>query len=342
MKYKFLSFIQLFLLLIFLVSCSEERKDHSNEKNAADAPFPKEAKFVTPLNTINLTEVQDGEFFFPKFSPAGDKVFFTSANFNGIWYVDLKSNKIQNVTEDKSAGYGFEISNDGKNIFYLTRFSDDGRRVSKYSLIEKDITTGNSKELFVSSKWLTPPRLVDENKIAFYEDDELILLNTSTAEKLEKKNHRFGIFIARENKIIFTSNIGERQIEFPEGNNIIWVEQSPFEHKALAYVVGKGVFIVDSTGESKKYLGDYRAAKWSPMYNLITFMVDKDNGHFITEVDIFVTTISGDSYTINLTQTPEIIEMNPAWSPDGKKIVFNTYSGEIKLIELKIEEQEKQ
>lgn len=337
MRYKLFSIMQLFLMMAFISSCTEEKKVDPDKRINAEVTLPKEAKFITPLSIVSLTDKQDGEFFFPKFSPAGDKVFFIGANFNGIWFVDLNSKEIQNVTEDNYAGYGFEISSDGKKIYYLTRSSDDGRRINKYTLIEKDLSAGNSKELFVSSKRLTPPQLIDKNTLAFYEDDELTLLSTTSLEKLEKKNHPFKIFTARENKIFFSSNEGDVEIDFPEGNYVIWVEKSPFEDKALAYIVSKGAYIVDSKGESKKYLGEYRAAKWSPTHNLIAFMIDKDNGHFITEADIFVSTISGDSYTINLTQTPEIIEMNPAWSPDGKKIVFNTYSGEIKLIALKIE-----
>ena len=51
-------------------------------------------------------------------------------------------------------------------------------------------------------------------------------------------------------------------------------------------------------------------------------MIPTDDGHEIESSDIFSIKPDGNKKT-NLTNTPDLIEMNPNWSPAGDAIVFD-------------------
>jgi Tol biopolymer transport system component len=53
--------------------------------------------------------------------------------------------------------------------------------------------------------------------------------------------------------------------------------------------------------------------------------------HRIEESDLWI--ISGDAKVrCQLTATPELLEVEPAWSPDGKRLVCRTEEGGVLLI----------
>ncbi len=122
---------------------------------------------------------------------------------------------------------------------------------------------------------------------------------------------------------------------FPN-NRILWAEKCPADNRFLFYSIGKGTFLLDPETKIQKYLGDFRNAKWSPTTDLITFMIDKDDGLKITDSDIYVSPVDTIKI-INITSTADEIELNPSWSPGGDKIVFNTINGLIKIAEIEID-----
>ena len=62
-------------------------------------------------------------------------------------------------------------------------------------------------------------------------------------------------------------------------------------------------------------------------------MKEEDDGHKTTSSDIYAINIQT-KQEIKLTNTTDEIEMYPACSTDGKRIVYHTEKGEIGMIEL--------
>jgi Tol biopolymer transport system component len=62
--------------------------------------------------------------------------------------------------------------------------------------------------------------------------------------------------------------------------------------------------------------------KWSPDSKTICYMITEDEGHTITASDLYLVNADG-SGKRKLTSTPDKIEMNPSFSPDGKFIAFD-------------------
>ena len=70
-------------------------------------------------------------------------------------------------------------------------------------------------------------------------------------------------------------------------------------------------------------LGKASRAKWSPDSRYVVAMVAEDDGHNYTKSDLYALSIDGEE-RINLTASTDIIAMNPDWSPQGDKIVFDS------------------
>jgi TolB protein len=91
------------------------------------------------------------------------------------------------------------------------------------------------------------------------------------------------------------------------------------------------IYLIDADGSNQRLLVSVPMAdllqqiSWSPDGKKLMFV------HYITveEIDfyteIYVVDVE-DGTIINLTNTPDIDEIDPAWSPDGKRIAFTTYS----------------
>ncbi len=49
-------------------------------------------------SVTQITNLNDGEYYYPGFSNDGSKIFFTTVNYKGIYYYDLNQKQIKVVT----------------------------------------------------------------------------------------------------------------------------------------------------------------------------------------------------------------------------------------------------
>jgi len=75
--------------------------------------------------------------------------------------------------------------------------------------------------------------------------------------------------------------------------------------------------------------------QWSPDSKKITFHLTEESEFYIEASDIYVINADGTERT-QLTNTPDIVEMYPAWSPDGRAITCKSLrTGKMYVIKLK-------
>lgn len=292
------------------------------------------AQKLSVVETIKITDKSQGEFCFPRISPDGSKVFFTSAGFKGLWYYDLSAKKVVPFAEEPGAGYEYTFSNDGKSVYYrVNNYGQNGRRISQ-TMVQKDVATQQRQVLETASE-LSAPRMLVSNKLAYTSNNSMVMKAAGPALKKSSniQSVNDAVVYIEDQSIVLYSN-GLKKTLTPLGHgNYIWPSLSPDGTKILFTLAGKGTFISDTDGKVLLELGYANAPKWSPDGKWIVYMVDGDDGNVVTSSDIFAVSADG-SKKIQLTSTNGDAEMYPEWSSDGKNIVYHSDAGSIYLMKL--------
>ena len=92
---------------------------------------------------------------------------------------------------------------------------------------------------------------------------------------------------------------------------------SPDKKKVLAYGY---VYATDGSG-LLAYLGNGSFGSWSSDSTKIIYAIADDDGHTITASDLYIINADGTGKK-QLTNTPDRLERDPRWSPDGTRVIF--------------------
>lgn len=292
------------------------------------------AQKLSVIETVKITDKSQGEFYFPKLSPDGSKVFFTSAGYKGLWYYDIKDKKVVSFSSEPGAGYEFAFSGDGKSVYYrVDNFGKDGLRASQ-TMVQKNIST-KQRQVLETANELSSPRILLSNKLAYTSNDRLVVKasGSSLGKSSTQQNVKDAVVYIENQDLVLYSN-GNKKILTPLGKgNYIWPSLSPDGTKILFTLAGKGTFVSDLDGKILMKLGYANAPKWSPDGRWVIYMVDRDNGLEVTESDIFAVSADGSQKT-QLNVAGGEAAMYPEWSSDGQSVVYHSDEGSIYLMKL--------
>ncbi len=271
----------------------------------------------------------------PKFSPDGNYLAFTQDNYTGIQVLNISSGQVKIIT-DEPAGFGFSWSPDSKYILTRTaKFKNNKRTdaVKTFNVRTNESTiisdyqsnlnslpqwSGNGKYVVIAQKNELKKTIVRgfEN-----ERDELIRDETT----LILDGTRLAICNA-DNQLKYITPIKDAEY--------LNLALSPDKSMAAFEVYGGNLYVMKANGNGLTDLGKGERPAWSPDGKYIAYTITTDDGHKYISSEIYKVKSDG-TEKLQITNTSDILEMNPCWSPDGKKIVFNDVkSGAIYSIEL--------
>lgn len=294
-------------------------------------------QLVTEAQSIKVKERKEvtipevGEHFFPRFAANDSTIYFTRPYYQGIESINLFTNEFKTITSEQGSGFDFQFGNDGSKIFYRT---DEYLQGKKYSDIKSlDLRTNKIEQIERRKRNLSTPKILKSGD-CIYKSDADITVNNKMKQSIQLNViPQDTMLFYSDNNLILLIN-GERKTFNPLGDgSYLWSSFSPDKSKILFTFMGKGTYVTDVSGNILLEVGYANAPKWSPDGKWIVYMEDKDDGVKIISSEIFVLSSDG-LEKIKLTDSKEIHEQFPEWSPSMNALVCHTADGKIVYLSL--------
>lgn len=290
-----------------------------------------EAQSIKVKERKEITIPEAGEHFFPRFAANDSVIYFTRAYYQGIESLNLFTNELKNITSDPGSGFEYQFTDDGSKVFYRTDTFLDGK---KYSDIKSlDFRTNKSELLESRKRNLSAPKILKSGDCIFKIDADITVNNKLKQTTQLNVIPQDTMLFYSDNNLILLIN-GERKVFNPLGDgSYLWSSFSPDKSKILFTFMGKGTYVSDLDGNILLEVGYANAPTWSPDGKWIAYMDDKDDGVKIVSSEIFLLSVDGKE-KINLTDSKEIHEQFPEWSPSINALVCHTADGKIIYLSL--------
>jgi len=258
----------------------------------------------------------------PVYSPDGSKIAYTQTGYKGIIVYDLIFKGSTKLTDEDAAGFAFKWSADSKSILTRVAKYEDMRRYNAVKVF--DVETRESKQLN-DYKSMMPylPLWIDGDSKVFLplKGSDEVFSSGIEKNKLSDKNL---IAFEKNNKIVVKDILKNSELVFEpiKDAQYINLSVSPDVSKLVFEVMGGNLFTLSIDGTNLTDLGKGNRPRWSFDSNKIIYMIAEDDGHDYTASDIYFINADG-TQKRNLTNTTDMIEMNPCLAPNGKSIVFD-------------------
>jgi Tol biopolymer transport system component len=293
--------------------------------------------FAQPGSLIYLIGSNNDVCMNPVYSPDGNKIAYTKASYKGLWFYDKVTNTHQQISNDDASGFAFKWSYDSKYI--LTRVTEY-RKNRRYNALKIfDVTTGKSKQ--VSDYRTVMPSLPNwalfNEKVYITNGNQVEFFETGIHipdQQMRWKNPDI-VFVA--DKKISSMNLDSKIQSFfmpIKDAEYINLSVSPDNKMIVFEVVGGNMYTMNIDGTNLTDLGRGNRPRWSSDSKKIIYMIAEDDGYSVTASDIYSINANGTEKK-NLTDSNNLVEMNPCFSPDGKMIAFDVLNdGSIYLMEI--------
>ena len=279
----------------------------------------------------------DAELYMhPVWSPDGQWLAFTKSGYAGILVLNMTTGKIKTLTEAPGSGFGFSWSHNGASI--VTRIAHYDGRTPYNEVLVFDVVTGEAQVISGEKmRYRGLPRWsADDQQVYIFAKRKLKLFDSQLKrpENISGQKNNVQAYLKNGQIMIGDAKSGVRKSFQPVADErYINLVLSPDESKIAFEVVGGNMFVMNTAGSGLVDLGKGFRPQWSPDGKYVTYMITEDDGHFFTASDIYTIRVDGREKA-NLTNTPDIIEMNPSWSPN-QQIAYDVYEdGTIYLVDI--------
>jgi len=279
------------------------------------------SQFRTTGEPVRLTGGDGNTFLNPKWSPDGRTIAVSGANYKGIYLLD-ESGKLTRITDEDAAGFGYSWSNDSKSILTRVAKYEGAKRYNAVKLFDVEKNSSQTLSDYNSFMPDLPQWSSDNTKIYFYNNSKLEVHNSGKIS-LMKSASGSNIFIKGDR--IFSGDIerGEfTKLDPLKEKQYLNMSISPDQSKIAFEVYGGNLYVMNADGSNLKDLGKGYRASWSPDSKYVVYMITEDDGHQFTSSDLYISSADG-IFNQQLTFTNDKLEMDPDWSPEGTRIVYD-------------------
>ncbi|HHG84053.1 MAG TPA: hypothetical protein ENJ82_04825, partial [Bacteroidetes bacterium] len=252
---------------------------------------------VTSFTLKNAHAVSSGaEFSMPVWSPDGSKLLVASTHGMKLHLIDLQLNTVKKLSNAVGSGFDASWSLDGKEVYF--RYKQDEMQV------HPEIKALRLADQQLKTTRLNPNGLLSASK-AKSEKDVIVYINLETlAIEAETKDGSKSWAITHDDGQYYRPLLSpnQKQLVVHQGSEMM-------------------LYALDGSGFIKN-LGTGIASSWSPDgKHVLAFMDESNDGHTISGSELYMIDVENGMLQ-TLTNTADVFELWPNWSPDGKHIAY--------------------
>lgn len=274
--------------------------------------------------TGEATLLAEGDWMQPRWSPRGDVIAFAGRNYSGLYVIPADGGDVTQLSDEPAAGYGAQWSHDGSAILARVAAVDGVRRQHAVKVFEVDtgdehLLTEYQPTMRSLPRWMPDGSRVllhDRGRLEVLDAGEVVAPKANTATEAVVFDQNGALAVASE------ADPSPRVLHRPSHGSILRLATSADGSMVAFEVFGGGLHVMNADGSNHVEIGRGEAARFSPDGEWIVFMRASDDGHLITGSDLWAARTDG-SLVVRLTDTPDRLEMNPDWSPNGDAIVYD-------------------
>ena len=291
--------------------------------------------FAAENVTVTSITPAGEDFMAPRWSPDGAWISVTAPKYRGIWVMGPDGGGLKPLTEAPAAGYGYSWSRDSGKIAF--RVKREGA-----ALVEIVTLADGARERVTDDASVSLPCWLDGGRLAFHASGGIVLRDArGRGENTSVLDGRSVVISPAGDRVAFTDDQdriwvaamdGTGKTRLTEAGRYFGPLWSPDGTRLLFKKLGGSMVVYDPAKESRVELVDGSSYSWSADSERIVFERTTDDGERILTSDIFTIDRTGRNLRA-LTDTPDVLEMHPVLSPDGRKLLFDA-DGVIMLMEV--------
>lgn len=276
-------------------------------------------------NVVRVSKPANGDYFsIPSYSPDGQIISFTTRDHIGITILDKDGSNTKILTKDIGAGYKYVWSLDSKMIAYRGTKFEQNARIQYIGVIDLEGGTTEVISTLLNSS-LQPPfwKYSEKGKQVGFVLNGKIEYSKMYSFSSENYVQKFNITDA--NKFLYYHDENLFLIEDDSvKNKLIEGGLDPvFSPSRQSFVYSKWnkLFLFTFKDNTQTFLDNGYHPAWSPDGSRIVYHKSIDDGEKIIASDLFILDVVNLSKE-RLTNTNDIIEVDPSWNPDGKTVLY--------------------